>query len=75
MLSNPSAPLHPSLRNERDRDGSDTEIGRERQRGRKEGRTDGWETAKEKGSKRQKSFRERRRDDARQYVCEIFVRM
>lgn len=57
--------LHPPLPDERNRDGPDTEIRRE------DGKTDGWGTVKEKRG----ALRERSRDDARQYVCNVCVCM
>lgn len=56
MLSNPNAPLHPSLPDERDGDGTDTEFGRERQRGRKERRMDGKQRNK-RGARDRKHLR------------------
>lgn len=52
MLSNPDAPLHPSLPDEIYRDGTDRETDREG-----EGKTDGWE------KEEQEAERARRKDD------------
>lgn len=56
MLSNPDAPIHPSLPDERDSDSTDTELKREEERegGRKERKTDGKQRMKRGTSHRKR---------------------